>query len=418
MAASGFFATYRFPRHESAAPSPLAPGSSSVIHSSRTALCIVLALSVAGVSGGAHARSSHDPDKWKAASGGAGDADTTRMIEAAERLALDPALGPVPPQNPLDERLLADAADGRLDEHTLFRAALVANGACDPRVVREYERRLDAWQAELAAAGVAGLPPREQARAVLSFLHKRVLSGGYHLEASNVAETIETGRYNCVSSSVLFNALAERLGLPVAAVECPAHVFSRLLLAEEALDVETTCPEWFDIVDRLAPGQTALTLPARQGLSSLGSLDVSAIGDRRPIGPLGLVAIVYYNRGVEHIERHAFQDALLANAKALRFDPTSAAARANLLAAVNNWALAESAAGEFARSARILEAGLDMAPEHAMFRVNYVVVHQQWVKHLAARGLHDEALAILVHAAGHLPDEEFFRRAAEEVRRK
>jgi tetratricopeptide (TPR) repeat protein len=117
------------------------------------------------------------------------------------------------------------------------------------------------------------------------------------------------------------------------------------------------------------------------------------------------------------MEERAYRGALDSNALALRLDPENVHARANLLAALNNWALAESTAGAFDRSAMILEAGLRLDPGRAMYRDNYVAVHQQWIGRLAGAGRYDEALGVLARAAARLPGEEFFSRAADEIRR-
>jgi tetratricopeptide (TPR) repeat protein len=261
--------------------------------------------------------------------------------------------------------LLSDARDGRLDEHSLLVAALIAEGAADAAEIARRERRLDAWADELRRSGPLADAPRDRARQVLHFLHRRILCGRYEETCSNLGVALDVGRHNCVSATILFNCLAARCGLSTAAVECPAHVFSVVAVEGGRLDVETTCPDWFDL------DASAARLPA-------GAAAVRAAGGAmREIGPCGLVAIVYYNRGIDLLEDRQFPAAIAANAKALRLDRASAAARGNLLASVNNWALSEGEAGRYDSAARILESGLRLAPAHELFRANYAWVRRQ-----------------------------------------
>ena len=64
---------------------------------------------------------------------------------------------------------------------------------------------------------------------------------------TELADALEQGRFNCVSATVLFNCLAERFGLHVCGLETPGHALSRLILPDGRLDVETTCPRWFQL---------------------------------------------------------------------------------------------------------------------------------------------------------------------------
>ena len=51
--------------------------------------------------------------------------------------------------------------------------------------------------------------PRQRAEAVFAFLHQSILRGGYDLQASDLRQAFDHGRFNCVTASLLFNCLAE-----------------------------------------------------------------------------------------------------------------------------------------------------------------------------------------------------------------
>ena len=86
--------------------------------------------------------------------------------------------------------------------------------------------------------------------------------------------------------------------------------------------------------------------------------------------PQGLVAMVYYNRGVDAFNDRRFADAVEANRKALLLDPENRMARGNLLASVNNWSLALCDAGHYAEARSLLAEGRRFDPTHEAFATN------------------------------------------------
>ena len=85
---------------------------------------------------------------------------------------------------------------------------------------------------------------------------------------------------------------------------------------------------------------------------------------------LGLIAMFYYNRGVDAVYHSRYAESVAANRKALLLDPNNATARGNLLAAVNNWALALADTGRFEEAELLLADGRRYAPDHLPFVYN------------------------------------------------
>ena len=235
-----------------------------------------------------------------------------------------------------EERLLADAAAGRFQETALFEAALRASGEHDATALTHYRQQWSALVKELRVCGSVHGTPRQRAQAVLAFLHRRLLQGGYDLACTDLRQALDHGRFNCVSASLLFHALAAEFALPVCEVAIPGHVKSRVRMLEGSFDVETTCPRWFD----MSPAaQKEAEIAARAQLGP-------AANNARPceVSTAQLVAMIYYNRAIDLLGDHRFAAAAAANAVALRLDPQSATIRGNLLATVNNWAIDLAAA--------------------------------------------------------------------------
>jgi tetratricopeptide (TPR) repeat protein len=315
--------------------------------------------------------------------------------------------------NPLESRLLADAADGRLDEHSLLRAALIASGLQDPAALLAYEERVARWDRPLRVAGAQAGKIDPTARVIFEFMHRQILVGGYHQDSTDLLQTIDSGRFNCVSATLLYSCLAERFGLSARGLEYPGHVMSRLLSAGGPLDVESTCPRWFELLDDPQQQQDLL----RQALGTHGDY-AAKVARRREVSPVQLVAMIYYNRGVDLLAQLHFPEALAADAKALRLDPANAAAWGNLSATLNNWAISLSSVGLHSQAAEKLNEGLAIDPDYPTFAANYVHVHYQWVEQLCQGGRFEDALTVLQRAAARRPAETYFRAATLDVYRR
>jgi hypothetical protein len=250
---------------------------------------------------------------------------------------------------PAEQRLLADLADGRLDEHTVLAAALIAGGA-EEAVVNDCCARLEKLAARWRSSGTIAGTTRQRAERLFELLHRELLTGGYQAEANDVAQTIQQGTYNCLSATIVWQHLSGEFDIPAVARQLPGHVQSVLAEGPQREIVELTCPEWFSMID--AEDHPLAQIEGRD-------LDEAA-----------LVASVYYNRGLALLSQRQFAAALTATYHAHRLDPHSLIARGNLLAILNNWALALAEEGQLRRAVVLLEQGQTVAPEHASFGEN------------------------------------------------
>ena len=294
----------------------------------------------------------------------------------------------------LEQRMFGQIRDGRFGKFSLLEAGLIAGGIDRDDEMRRYCRRFDTLVETLRRSGNVSGTPRERAQAVFAFLHQSILRGGYCLQASDLRQAFDRGRFNCVTASLLFNCLAERFELKAVGLEIPGHAMSRLELPGETLDIETTCPRWSLLGER--PGAA----------------------DLRPISEVELVATIYYNRGVDLLAEKRFADAAAANAKAVRLDPENATAKGNFLATINNWAIDLGTSGEYEKAAELLRLGLATDPNYDAFHANYVQLFRQWSEHLCRSGHYAAAVRLLTQAGKEQPDEKFFREAAVEVLRR
>ena len=311
----------------------------------------------------------------------------------------------------LEVGLFADATDGSLDNHSLLAAALVASGVDDAEAVAAYENQVAVMADRLRRSGKVSGSPREQVRAIFEFMHRELLYGGYRLDATDMTTVLREGRFNCVSSSVLFCCLCSRFGIAAEGLEIPGHAMTRVKLPDAELRIEATCPQWFSLIDD--PRRREELIRKTVGGQAAKAAD-KPVGFRGVSG-VELIATIYYNRGVDLLGRHEFAAAMAANCKAVRLDHSNNTAWGNLLATLNNWAIAAGSNGRFDEAVKLLETGLAVEPDFGAFASNYTHIHHRWVEALCDQGRHEEAIEKLDRAASIRPDEPWFRQASQDV---
>jgi len=296
----------------------------------------------------------------------------------------------------LEERMLADAADGRLDVYTPLEAALIAGGVSEESELARVVRSLHALADEAPVSPDDSL--RSQAQDVHDLLHGAVLTGAYNDDTADVRSTLDGGDYNCLTATILYNELCRRRGLTAVAVSLPGHVYSRVEDrvpgTEEPIDVQTTYRDWFrsaTVSDSQQPGGRCLK-------------------------PTELIAKLYYKRGVRCHRQQRYAESVANLRTACSLDAEDAAARDNLLAAINNWALAECAAGRYRRAGELLAEGIRADATFKAFSENDVYVAGRWAESLCGQHDYRGALQVLQAAQSRHPGDTLPERAVESVR--
>ena len=303
--------------------------------------------------------------------------------------------------------MIQDAKDSRFDSHTLFDAALIAAGNTDAAKLEGYRQQYNNRVYHLAQLIPQNATELQKARIILEYLHREMFRE-YLLESSNVGAIFDSGIYNCVTGATLFNSLARQFGVKAVALELPGHAMSRVYLSDGTYyDVETTCAVWFQLQDY--PGKQEQVI-ARMLEAGAASQVVDAPVVRRPINDVELVAKLYYNRGVELLNKENYAGAMHCNAKALILDSKSATAKGNFLATLNNWAINESKDAHYDYAMRILRQGMKIDPNYPIFKNNHVHIYHQWIEQLCKESRFEEAVQLSRQAISEAPNEEHFRK--------
>lgn len=288
---------------------------------------------------------------------------------------------------PVEWELMADAEDGKLDQFSFDEALLIASGATDRKDRNAYLAQLDQIEAKATEALAGGDEKRDEGDLLLRFLHDDVMASGYLRDQTDLRATLDAGKFNCVSSTALFNLVAARLGHEVRAAAIPEHVFSLYFDGDEWIKVETTNREGF-LTDRNPPPS-----------------DSNA--ERREVGRIGLVSILYFNRGVALAKRKNYADAVIASLTALRLDPANDAAALNTVAFLNDWALVLSNDHQYERAIDVVALGLRAAPHDSALLNNHKFIWQEYADWQFQVDGEDAAIAVLRRAAANVPDHDF-----------
>ncbi len=303
--------------------------------------------------------------------GAGGPASDVERIDA--RLGL-----PKGEQQSASSRLHEDVADGWLDEHDFFDAALIASGVESRRQRELLRHRFDLWWNKQARTLREIREPRAKARALLHALHRDLLHGRYYAACARVDQTLTQGHFNCVTATVLYHEAARRAGWNAQIVSVPGHVFNRLVLTSGTLDVQSTSATWLD------PGAPRADVPG---------------GRPRILSEVQLLGKLYYNRGVARLAQKRFAHAARHFRTALVYDPQDESAAQNLLAALNNGALAAAQQHRYEQALAWLGEGLQVDPQFAPLVANYRHIAETGVRRLLAESRPEAARRLLHEAA-------------------
>ncbi|MGH8432236.1 MAG: hypothetical protein ACREUF_17720, partial [Solimonas sp.] len=203
--------------------------------------------------------------------------------------------------------------------------------------------------------------------------------------------------FNCISSAVIYNVIALRLGLDVRAIEVPDHAFSILYQGTSHLDIETTNPLGFD------PARDPRQVAAFEKMTGFRYIPEAHRDQRREVTEAGLAAIIYYNKGVELAKAKRHHDALLAYFRAMSLDQEFASAAKNALATLANWSIGLADERKWQQALDVIAVGLTLAPKDALLANNRRAIWTSWAMSLADSGQPDEAIAVAKRAASALP---------------
>jgi hypothetical protein len=155
--------------------------------------------------------------------------------------------------------------------------------------------------AYLKAEGIKGDAAR--AEACLTWLHDNVFTA-YSEGATTIDLILDTGRFNCVSSAVLYLMALRSQGILASGVKTLDHAFCIVSVEGRAIDVETTNPHGFD------PGTKKEFLDAFGATTGYAYTPPGNYSHRTQVGEKQLLALILSNRIAALEGRGRFSEAL------------------------------------------------------------------------------------------------------------
>ncbi|MDR3284651.1 MAG: hypothetical protein LBS97_05695 [Treponema sp.] len=177
---------------------------------------------------------------------------------------------------------------------TLAEIALWASGS-DAATSAQSMSLLKMDIADLAASPDLPENTRERGEYVLTFIHTRYLKQ-YSWSQTRLDEILLYGRYNCVSSAVLYMLMAASIGLDVQGVATKDHAFATVRTDTGSIDVETTNRYGFD------PGNRKEFHDDFGASTGFAYVPARHYRDRIQLNRLELVSLILSNR-IAELER-------------------------------------------------------------------------------------------------------------------
>jgi len=144
---------------------------------------------------------------------------------------------------------------------------------------------------------------KDRAEYVLLFIHKNILKS-YSIYQTRIDTMLSTGRYNCVSSAVLYMILCQSLGINAKGVMTKDHAFITITIGDTDIDVETTNAYGFD------PGNRKEFHDQFGKLTGFSYVPAKNYRDRQTISQIELVSLILNNRIADYERLKQFADSV------------------------------------------------------------------------------------------------------------
>lgn len=111
----------------------------------------------------------------------------------------------------------------------------------------------------------------------------------YNFHQTKVDVMLTEGIYNCVSSSLLYMALASDFGIDARVQETPNHAFITVYIGDKKIDIETTNPHGFD------PGRKKYVGETKSGAQKYAVIPKTYYANRKEVSQREAISLVGKN---------------------------------------------------------------------------------------------------------------------------
>jgi tetratricopeptide (TPR) repeat protein len=183
-----------------------------------------------------------------------------------------------------DDLTLEDSIDYSLLFSGVNTESLEAEASKVRSMIDEFKTEAEGYSTE-----------KELAEAALVYLHRNVMKQ-YSENQTLVDVIFSTGKYNCVSSAVLYMILLQSQDIAVKGVKTVDHVFCKVVADEITYDVETTNEYGFD------PGSKKDFKDSFGNVTGFSYVSPANYGKRKDITKAQLIEVILHNR-ISYLEK-------------------------------------------------------------------------------------------------------------------
>jgi tetratricopeptide (TPR) repeat protein len=231
---------------------------------------------------------------------------------------------------------------------------------------------------------------KEKAKIVFDYLHRNVLKE-YNASATTLDVTLRTGKYNCLTATLIYALMLDDIGVKSDIVALPTHIFSRIKTEDnKIIDIENSTPFGFDIgsSEDAQKNFTRIT-----GFKYVGDSDKLETLDKQ-----GVFSVIYANRAATAFKDGfpvlAFQNAL----KAMAVNPKGRELSPNVAMGYVAYSGELVKKGDFDRAVAILEEGIGFIEDNQSLVSNYMVALDGKITMLVREDKYDDAVSIAKRA--------------------
>lgn len=226
-----------------------------------------------------------------------------------------------------------------------------------------------------------------RAEKILLFMHEHLLEV-YDVRQTRLDILLEEGRFNCVSSAVLYLLLCRSIELKVWAVRTVDHAFCRVQAGKTAYDVETTSLAGFD------PGSKKEFKDEFGKVTGFSYVSPANYTGRQEVDERGLLALILFNRIAFLSEDREYRAAMgpAVDAYALLGDEES---YDRLIVAFSNLASWYGLHGDYRKGVELIsQAAVAVSHNSALVKVKSDLLHN-WVIELVENKELENAASLL-----------------------
>lgn len=301
-----------------------------------------------------------------------------------------------------EKRMINDAKDKVFNSYDLLEASLIAEGIKSTTYMREVTKKLDEIIADIRTAeGFNAHSDYDKAQFILKKLHQNLFRV-YMENETTVLEVLRSGRYNCVSSSIIYNYVLEVFRIKTYGFIVPSHAFSVVETDGKLVEVQTTTEHGFDPNSNVISEFERLT-----GFEYISLEEANNKDYHRVENPL-LLSALYSNLAVFTAKNtRNYNKALSDGLKALMIYPELGDARNNVLSILLNWMqyLSDERL-EYDKAINFNKKAIKLFPGDNELKQNLLYLYTEYSRRLMLNSDYEKAIAKLQEVKNYFNNEE------------